>query len=61
MEQNQYKRKYREMDDATKQKISDSLRNRSKSASHRTAISDGLKNYWQESAAKPDKDPDGEI
>ena len=49
------------MDDATKQKISDSLRNRSKSASHRTAISDGLKNYWQESAAKPDKDPDGEI
>lgn len=46
MEQNQYKRKYREMDDATKQKISDSLRNRSKSASHRTAISDGLKNYW---------------
>lgn len=61
MEQNQYKRKYREMDDATKQKISQKLKGRMKSISHCQAISDGLKNYWQQISSKPDKDPDGEI
>ena len=61
MEQNQYKRKYREMDDATKQKISQKLKGRMKSFSHCQAISDGLKNHWQQISSKPDKDPDGEI
>lgn len=46
----QYKRKTREMADATKQKISAALRGRSKSPSHCQAISDGLKaetgGYW---------------
>lgn len=42
-----YKRQFRERDEATKQKISNSLRNRTKSASHCQAISQGLKNYWE--------------
>ena len=44
---NDYKRKFRERDEITKMKISNSLRNRSKSESHRQAISKGLKNYWE--------------
>lgn len=46
MEKN-FKRKYRERDEITKMKISNSLRNRSKSASHRKAISQGLKNFYK--------------
>jgi len=42
-----YKRKFRERDDVTKAKISNALRNRSKSISHRRAISQGLKSYWE--------------
>lgn len=41
------KRKFRERDEVTKMKISNSLRNRTKSATHRQAISQGLKNYWK--------------
>lgn len=41
------KRQYRERDEITKLKISNSLRNRKKSASHCQAISQGLKNYWE--------------
>lgn len=43
----EFKRKYRERDELTKIKISTSLRNRKKSASHCQAISAGLKNYWE--------------
>lgn len=43
----EYKRKFRERDEVTKMKISTSLRNRTKSATHRQAISQGLKNYWE--------------
>lgn len=65
MEKN-YKRKFRERDDATKLKISNALRNRSKSFSHRRAISQGLKSYWEtvESKNKADVKPlnnDGEM
>ncbi len=42
-----FKRKYRERDEITKMKISNSLRNRSKSVSHRQAISQGLKNFYK--------------
>jgi hypothetical protein len=42
-----FKRQYRERDEITKMKISNSLRNRKKSASHCQAISHGLKNYWE--------------
>lgn len=41
------KRQYRERDEITKLKISNSLRNRKKSASHCQAISQGLKSYWE--------------
>ena len=43
----EYKRKFRERDEVTKMKISNSLRSRTKSASHCQAISQGLKNYWE--------------
>jgi hypothetical protein len=42
-----YVRKFRERDEITKMKISNSLRNRTKSASHCQAISNGLKAYWE--------------
>ena len=47
MEQKQYKRQNREMDDITKKKISQSLKGRSKTPSHCQAISDGLKKAWE--------------
>jgi len=43
----EYKRKFREMDDATKQKISQSLRGKSKSFTHKENISNKLKAYWK--------------
>lgn len=43
----EYKRQYRERDEITKMKISNSLRNRTKSAGHCKAISDGLRAYWE--------------
>ena len=52
MEQKQYKRQYREMDDVTKQKISQSLKGRSKTPTHCQAISDGLKKAWEQIASK---------
>ena len=48
-----YKRQYREMDDATKQKISQSLRGRSKGTSHKENISTGLRKYWSNVPSKP--------
>lgn len=44
---NNYKRKTREMDDVTRQKISNSLRGRKKSAQHCQNISNGLKKAWE--------------
>lgn len=49
----EYKRQYRQMDDATKQKISQSLKGRGKSSTHKENISAGLKNYWQSVPNKP--------
>lgn len=43
MDNNNYKRQYRQLNDTTKQKISQSLRGRTKSATHTQAISNGLK------------------
>lgn len=42
-----YKRQYRQMSDETKAKISQSLKGRSKSMSHKENISNGLINYWK--------------
>ena len=47
------KRQYRELDDMTKQKISQSLRGRCKSATHAQSISDGMKNYWKQVPNRP--------
>ena len=47
MDNKNYKRQFRERDEITKQKISNSLKNRTKSSSHCQAISDGLKKYWE--------------
>lgn len=43
---NNHKRQYRQLGDTTKQKISQSLKGRTKSIAHTQAISDGLKKYW---------------
>lgn len=52
MDKKNYKRKFRELDDVIKQKISQALRGRSKSYSHVQNISKGLKNYWQNVPSK---------
>ena len=44
----EYKRRYREMDDETKKKISNSLRGRSKSMKHKENIRNGLRYYWSQ-------------
>lgn len=47
------KRTYRNVDDDVKSKISQALKNRSKSPEHIKAISDGLKRYWETVPEKP--------
>ena len=42
----EYKRQYREMDDSTKQKISQKMKGKPKSFSHKQHISQGMKDYW---------------
>lgn len=51
-----FKRQYRERDTETKMKISNALKNRTKSASHCQAISQGLKNYWETVPSKNNED-----
>lgn len=40
-------RMYRNVDDSTKMKISQSLKGRSKTEDHKLAIAKGLANYWK--------------
>ena len=54
---NNNKRQYRQLDDATKQKISQALKNRSKSMTHKENISNGMKEYWK---GIPNKPTDGD-
>ena len=44
---------YRQMDDATKLRISQKLRGRSMSETHKQAISDSMKVYWSTIPNKP--------
>ena len=44
---NDYKRQYRELDQETKQKISDSSRNKPKSEEQKKRISQGMLKYWE--------------
>ena len=48
-----YKRQYRQLDDTTKQKISQALKNRSKSMTHKENISNGMKEYCKGIPNKP--------
>ena len=50
---NTNKRKYRELAPETKQKISQAMKGKSKSFTHREAISNGLKDYWKTIPNKP--------
>lgn len=43
----EYKRKYRELDDEVKQKISQSTKGKRKSFSHRQHLSQSLTDYWK--------------
>ena len=52
MDNRNYKRQYRELDDMTKLKISQALKGRCKSYTHAQHISQGLKNYWQHVPSK---------
>ncbi len=51
------KRQYRELSDMTKLKISQSMKGRTKSDTHREAISNGLKAYWQGVPSRPTSTP----
>lgn len=44
---NDKKRKYRELSDETKAKISMAMKGKSKSFTHKANISNGLKDYWK--------------
>lgn len=46
-------RQYRELNDATKLRISQKLRGRSMSDSHKEAISNSMKAYWSTIPNKP--------
>ena len=48
------KRQFRQLNDTTKSRISQSLRGRSMSETHKQAISDSMKAYW---ATIPNKIP----
>lgn len=52
----EYKRQYRQLSDATKQKISQSLKGRSKSMSHVENIKNGMKKYWKTVPNKPEEE-----
>ncbi len=51
------KRIYREMDNATKEKISKSSQGKPKSASHKFHISQAMTKYWQGIPHKPQPTP----
>ena len=46
-------RTYRQLNDDTKQRISQGLKNRTLSDSHKQAISDGMRAYWSTIPNKP--------
>ncbi len=52
MEQN-YRRQFRELEQETKDKISQSSKNKPKSIQHRQHISQGMTRYWQSVPNKP--------
>lgn len=49
------KRQYRQLSDATKQKISQAMKGRGKSFTHKEKISQGMTEYWKTVPNRPDK------
>lgn len=60
MNNQEHKRQYRELDDATKQKIGDAVRGRRKSQSHRDKISHSMTEYWKTVKNRPTTDSVGQ-
>ncbi|MDE5791321.1 MAG: hypothetical protein K2H96_08850 [Muribaculaceae bacterium] len=58
--ENTSKRQYRELSVATKAKISQAMRGKSKSFTHKENISNGLKKYWERIPYKPSNEKVGE-
>ena len=58
--ENTSKRQFRELSDATKAKISQAMRGKSKSFTHKENISNGLKKYWETIPYKPTNEKVGE-
>lgn len=58
--ENTSKRQFRELSDATKAKISQAMRGKSKSFTHKENISNGLKNYWKTIPNRPTNEKVGE-
>ena len=54
----QYKRKYRELDDDVKKKISASTKGRRKSFWHRQHIQQGMLDYWKTVEHRPENNSD---
>ena len=50
----EYKRKWRELSDEHKEKLSKAATNKPKSATHRQHIRQGMINYWRTVPHKPD-------
>ena len=48
----EHKRKYRELDDSVKMKISQANKNKRKSSWHKAHLSQSLKAYWQSVPSK---------
>jgi len=61
MEQSNYKRQYRELDDSTKQKLSAAAKGKHKAAAHREHISQSMKEYWQGVPHRPSGTTLGDI
>ena len=53
MNMKKYKRQYRELDDETKNKISTSAKNKSKSEIHKQRIQQSMLRYWSTVENKP--------
>lgn len=52
-------RVFRQLNDATKIRISQSLKGRTMSDSHKDAISQSMKEYWKTIPNRPDKNNEG--
>jgi len=57
--QKQYKRQDRSVSPETRQKISQTLKGKSESITHRTHISQGVANYWRQIPPKKETEQDG--